>query len=115
STWPGLVMLYRLRIWLQPGIHFLVVPHGITVAAVWVDAGIHDDKVVVQPDLRLLVGRINQSPEGHHGCFGGYRLIAMDIVAHPGNGNFGRRRTGNHPSTSKVVLTDGLKVIDVSL
>src|SRR5690606_39984790 len=80
SPWPWFKMFYGLGVWLQLSVHFLVVPHGIPVAAVRIDTGVHDDQVILQPGLRLLVGRINQSPKGHHGCLRRYRLIAMDVV-----------------------------------
>ena len=84
-------MFHGLEVWLQLGMHFLVVPVGIAVSSVGVDGWIEDDDLIFQPGLHLGIVGIGQGVEGGDRRFHAYGFVAVDVEGHPVDGNLGAR------------------------
>jgi hypothetical protein len=64
----------------------LVVPLHVPFAAVGVDAGVEQHDRIVEVALGSRVFGVEQVVDHLHHGFGGYRFVAVHVVAHPGNG-----------------------------
>ena len=116
STGPWLVMLARIAVHIHGFSNGLMVPDRVTIASVRVHGRVDDHNGVFEPFLGFSVGGIGQLVQRKQRRFQAHRLVSVDVVAQPDDGDAVIDRGSiQQAHTTQVVLADLLQFIHVFL
>ena len=114
STRPGFAVLPGIGVGIEGSPYFLIVPIDVPVEAVGVGAGIEHHDGIGQDTPAGGILRVEQIEHHLHDSFRRNRLVAVNVVIHPGNGGgSGGRLPIHQPDAFEVIGANFFKLREV--